>query len=158
MKTLMTSLILFASVSLGFANNEAPIDPELLELFDALYSDPVEEAGLKLDEFAQKLGINASQQAAWDRFRNHVLDQVQQKQQRAAELREFIQNRNGQPLSTPEALDLKIHHLQLMLADAQQARNLIADLYQQLSDQQQQVFDRVIRAIWFNQKFKQHRS
>jgi hypothetical protein len=46
--------------------------------------------------------------------------------------------------------------MELMLSDAQKARSVINDLYDQLNGKQQKLFDHVMRQIWQKEKMKQH--
>ncbi len=154
MKRIISALVIGLSLSVA-ATDDGMMDPEFLEFFAALYGDPVEEASIKLDEFANKLSITERQQPAWNSFKQYFLDQMQVKQQRAAELKEFVRARNGKPLTTPESLELKMKHMEMQLADAQQAKAVIDDLYGQLDSEQQSLFDRVMRHIWLKNKMKQ---
>lgn len=157
MKKIISALVIGLSLSVAATDDEM-MDPEFLEFFAALYGDPVEEASIKLDEFANKLNITERQEPAWSNFKQFFLDQMQVKQQRAAELREFVRSRNGKPLTTPESLELKMKHMEMQLADAQQAKAVIDDLYGLLNSEQQSLFDRVMRHIWQKNKNNQRHN
>jgi len=149
----LTGVVLMTSTS-ALAEENVMLDPEFMEFFSAMYADHVEEAGYKLDEFANKLQISDAQTTEWNAFKSFFLEQMQTKQQRAMKMKQMMEARQGQPFTTPEALNIHLRHLQQQQNDAAQAKLVIEDLYQVLGPKQHLFFDQVMRHIWFKERMQ----
>ncbi len=103
-------------------------------------------AANRLDNFADQLQITEAQTQYWLRFKNQVLEQLNERERRRKALEELKLHTNQ--LNALNLLQLQQRHLEIRLQETKELNTVVIELYEKLDEPQRFIFNRAIQYVW----------